>query len=672
MPYNITLTDGTELIAGGLLDNTIDTANSSLTLVGKNYKGYGLFLNQNVVHLMENFADTTAPTAPIPGQLWFNSTTKLLNVNIGPNKDTAIWKTVAGLTYSASTPTNSYTGEQWYDSATGQLKIYTGSAWRTIGPLSTLATGNSGAIPDTVTDAPPSTTYVVLKFYIDNVLVAIWSKEEAFASDVAGFATIQKGLNLNSTLGHKFWGNSQVSDSVYVSGVAIPGSSFLRNDISGTINGSLLLTNDGGITFGAASDFVGNVASGTVTLRNQTNNRDFVLSLRTGGAQTPFLRGNYQTGLTEAYSHPISSSPALTFATKNYVDILSGSVTGLANFFGHVTPNANVTYTLGNTTNRWNNIFSQDILVGNLTAANTFATLSNVATVYLGADIVPTANISSNLGTTGMRFNTLHAKDSLLTGVLTVGTTATVGGDITVNGAGSVAGNLSTTGNLSSTSARISVSTDTGALVLSGGAGIAGNLHVGGTIVTATMPAGTSNTAVATTAFVQNNSIPAGGLMMWPTASAPTGYLLCNGTAISRTTYAALFAVIGTTFGIGDNSTTFNLPNYTNRVPVGAGGLYSAGNSGGSKDAVVVSHTHTATVTDPGHAHQMTRVLTDANTDATFDAVSQFATNDDANYQNRNTANATTGVSVTVASSGSSGTDANMPPYLAIYYIIKT
>lgn len=502
MPYNITLTDGTELIAGGLLDNTIDTANSSLTLVGKNYKGYGLFLNQNVVHLMENFADTTAPTAPIPGQLWFNSTTKLLNVNIGPDKDTVIWKTVAGLTYSASTPTNSYTGEQWYDSATGQLKIYTGSAWRTIGPLSTLATGNSGAIPDTVTDAPPSTTYVVLKFYIDDVLVAIWSKEEAFASDVAGFATIQKGLNLNSTLGHKFWGNSQVSDSVYVSGVAIPGSSFLRNDISGTINGSLLLTNDGGITFGAASDFVGNVSSGTVTLRNQTNDRDFVLSLRTGGAQTPFLRGNYQTGLTEAYAHPTSSSPALTFATKNYVDILSGSVTGLSNFFGHVTPNANVTYTLGNTTNRWNNIFSQDILVGNLTAANTFATLSNVATVYLGADIVPTANISSNLGTTGMRFNTLHAKDSLLTGGLTVGTTATVGGDITVAGAGSVAGNLSTTGNLSSTSSRTSVNTTTGALVLSGGAGIAGNLHVGGTIVTATMPAGTSNTAVATTAFV--------------------------------------------------------------------------------------------------------------------------------------------------------------------------
>ena len=534
MAYNITLTDGTELITGGLLDNTTDSVNSSLTLVGKNFKGYGLFINQNVVRLMENFANTTAPTAPLPGQLWFNSTTKLLNLNIGPDKDTAIWKTVAGLTYSASTPTNSYTGEQWYDSTTGQLKIYTGTEWRLIGPLSRLATGNSGAIPDTVTDAPPSTTFVVLKFFIDDVLVGIWSNDGPFASDVAGFATIQKGLNLNSTLGHTFWGNSEVAQSLYVNNVAVFGNAFVRNTLSGSINGSLSLTNDGGLTFGAASDFLGNVNSGVVTLHNQTNNRDFVLSLKSGGAQTPFLRGNYQTGLSEAYSHPVASSPALALATKNYVDILSGSVTGLANFFGHVTPNANVTYTLGNTTNRWNNIFSQDILVGNLTAANTFATLSNVTTVYLGADIVPTANISSNLGTTGIRFNTLHAKDSLLTGVLTVGTTATVGGDITVTGAGSVAGNLSTTGNLSSTSSRTSVNTTTGALVLSGGAGIAGNLHVGGTIVTATMPAGTSNTAVATTAFVTEVTGSLGTMSTQNSNNVSiTGGIISNVTSVS-------------------------------------------------------------------------------------------------------------------------------------------
>ena len=664
MAYNITLTDGTELIAGGLLDNTIDSANSSLTLVGKNYKGYGLFINQNAVRLMENFANTTAPTEPLPGQLWYNSTTKLLNVNVATVKGTAsaIWKTVAGMTLSATTPTNAYTGEQWYDTANGQLKIYTGTTWRLIGPLSRTATGNSGAIPDTVTDAPPSATFVVIKFFIDDILVGIWSKDNPFVSDVPGFPTIRKGLNLNSTLGHTFWGNSEVASSLYVGGVAVAGSGFLRNDISGTVNGALTLTNDGGLAFGVASDFVGSVSSGVVTLQNQTNNRDLIFSVKSGGVQTAFLRGNSVTRLAEVYSNPVASSPALSVATKNYVDTLSGSVNGTANFFGHVTPSANLTYTLGNTTNRWTNIFSESILVGNLNAANTFATLSNVATMYLGADIIPTANISSNLGSIGMRFNTVHAQSAALSGALSVGTNATVGGAIVVTGTGSVSGNLSTSGNLSSTSTRTSVSTTTGALVLSGGAGIAGNLHVGGTIITPTMPIGTSNTAVATTAFVQTNSIPTGGLMMWPTASPPTGYLLCNGSAVSRTNFAALFAVIGTTFGVGDNSTTFNLPNYTNRVPVGAGGLYAAAATGGSKDAVVVSHTHTATVTDPGHSHQTGSTTSDTG----FVSVRSTGTSGVA------TSTATTGISVGISTTGSSGTDANMPPYLAIFYIIKT
>jgi microcystin-dependent protein len=665
MPYNITLSDGTELITGGLLDNTTDSANSSLTLVGKNYKGYGLFINQNVVRLMENFANNAAPTAPLPGQLWYNSATKLLNVNIASVKGTAsaVWKTVAGLTYSGSTPTNAYTGEQWYDSTTGQLKIYTGTTWRLIGPLSPLATGNSGAIPDTVTDAPPSTTYVVIKFFIDNTLVGIWSKSGPFPSDVPGFPTIKKGLNLNNTLGQAFWGNAEVASSLYVNGIPISGSNFLRNDTSGTVNGSLNLTNDGGLTFGAANDFVGNVVSGTVILKNQTNNRDFVLSVKSGGNQTPFLRGNSTTGLAEAYQSTPAAAPGLTLATKNYVDILSGAVNGVGNFFGNITPNSNVAFTLGNATNRWSNVFSESALVGNLFAANAFATISNIAQIYLGADMIPTANISSNIGSLGMRFNTLHAQDGNLSGSLAVGTNASVNGTITVNGTGTFASNLSVAGNIVGLSTRASTGTTTGALVLSGGAGIAGNLNVGGVISTPTLPTGTANTAVATTAFVQAIAIPTGGLMMWPVVTPPSGYLLCNGAAVSRTAYAALFAVIGTTFGVGDNSTTFNLPNYTDRLAVGAGGLYALGATGGSKDAIVVSHTHTATVTDPGHSHQTGSST--ADTGFTYNSRTVGTTG-------AVTSSATTGISVGISTVGSSGTNANMPPYLSMYFIIKT
>ena len=306
------------------------------------------------------------------------------------------------MTYSSSAPSNPVTGEQWYDTIGGQLKVWAGS-WITIGPAATTATGNSGAIPDTIAATSPSATYVVLKFFIDNVLVGIWSKEAAFTIAVSGFATVNRGLNLSTALSQAFYGNADVANNLYVGGVAVPGASFLRNDTSGTVNGSLTLTNDSGLSVGVASDFSAVVSSGVVTLRNQTNNKDLILSLKTSGVQTPFLRGNYQTGLAEAYSNPTASSPALTLATKNYVDTQLGGGTGTSAFAANITPSANVTYTLGNTTNRWSNVFSQSALVGNVFAAN-----ANIATVYVSSTILPTANTTVDLGSTGMWFNTFY------------------------------------------------------------------------------------------------------------------------------------------------------------------------------------------------------------------------------------------------------------------------
>ena len=158
------------------------------------------------------------------------------------------------------------------------------------------------------------------------------------------------------------------------------------------------------------------------------------------------------------------------------------------------------------------------------------------------------------------------------------------------------------------------------------------------------------------------NYVPTGGLLMWSTASAPTGYLLCNGSAVSRSTYAALFAVVGTTFGSGDGSTTFNLPDYRDRFPVGAGTTYSANSTGGSKDAVVVSHTHTAT--DSGHTHNVTGNVA---------GIADLGASSGGNVYSGATAATGFGyANITVASSGVSGTNANLPPYLGIYFIIKT
>jgi microcystin-dependent protein len=236
-------------------------------------------------------------------------------------------------------------------------------------------------------------------------------------------------------------------------------------------------------------------------------------------------------------------------------------------------------------------------------------------------------------------------------------------GSFTVSGDLSTSGNASVTGALSGTTATFS------------GAISSVSPAFTGTPTAPTAAAGTNTTQIATTAFVNQNSIVTGSLLMWPTGSAPTGYLLCDGTPVSRSTYAALFAIIGTTFGSGDGLTTFNLPDYRDRMPIGSGTIAaSIGTTGGSKDAIVVSHTHTATssVTDPGHTHS-------SNGNNFLGNYAGGGINVRADIRSYGMAtvgvnSATTGVSVatTVASAGSSGTNANLPPYLGINFIIKT
>jgi len=418
MPYDIRLSNNSELITGGLLDNTTNTTSSSLTLVGKNFKSYGLFLNQNFVRLMENFAKTTAPTAPLPGQLWYNSTTKYINLNVAASPAVAAqWKPLAVLTVAGSTPASPVTGEQWYDSTNSQLNVFTGSEWKIIGPLTTTATGNTGALPDVIVTGLG--TFIVIKFFINDVLVGIWSNNESFATTIGGFTTINKGLNFHSSLGHTFWGNAQAANTLYVGGTPLAGSSFLRNDQSGIINGALTLTNNNGLTFGSASDFVGSVSNGHVTLRNQTNNKDLILSININSSQTPFLRGNSQSGLIEGYSNPTSSSSGLSLITKNYFDQVLGVVSGRSTFFANVNPGANVTYTLGNVDNRWMHLYAGNVTTSNIITANVTATKSNVTTIFLGEDLIPTGNLISNVGAPTKLLNTIFANNGVFSGNLT-------------------------------------------------------------------------------------------------------------------------------------------------------------------------------------------------------------------------------------------------------------
>jgi len=155
-------------------------------------------------------------------------------------------------------------------------------------------------------------------------------------------------------------------------------------------------------------------------------------------------------------------------------------------------------------------------------------------------------------------------------------------------------------------------------------------------------------------------SYPAGSISMYAGSTAPTGYLLCDGSAVSRTTYADLFTAIGTTYGTGDGSTTFNVPNVKGKVPVGRDSgdtsFDTLGETGGEK-------THTLTVAEmPSHNHAIKSQS--GNYPATDFTDKGFERSGASNYELNNTTN--------IANAGSGQAHNNLQPYIVFNYIIKT
>jgi hypothetical protein len=198
MAYTINLTNGTTFAT--ITDGTVNTA-SSMTLIGKNYAGYGQFLDDNFIHLLENSANSTAPAAPLTGQLWWDSTNTLLKVYAG---GVAGWKGLGGATASSSQPSPSIIGDLWYDTVNQQLKVCSVAGapgtFIVVGPAYSSAQGTSGAVPVTISDG--STGYIVTGLYANNNLVGIISGATDFvpAGNSSGYAAafpkIYKGFTV--------------------------------------------------------------------------------------------------------------------------------------------------------------------------------------------------------------------------------------------------------------------------------------------------------------------------------------------------------------------------------------------------------------------------------------------------------------------------------------------
>lgn len=244
MPYTINSTNGTPIVT--LADGTIDISTTSLSLFGKGYAGFGERLNENLVHLLENFANTTQPQNQLVGQLWFDTLHNQLKVYNGTT-----FKPVGNSTNSNNPPETADLGDTWFDTNNLQLYVYNGTSWTLIGPQIEAGSGFTSSVAAQINDnlgIPKQ----ILKLVVNNIVVAVISPETFTpqAPGLAGFSTIQQGVTLSTNLGSAIFAGS-ASSTNQLAGVAAV--NYLRADINETMSGTLSINNDSGLYVGTSS-----------------------------------------------------------------------------------------------------------------------------------------------------------------------------------------------------------------------------------------------------------------------------------------------------------------------------------------------------------------------------------------------------------------------------------
>lgn len=309
MAYIIRKTDGSTL--GTILDGTVDTSKTSLTLIGRNYSNYGQLMTDNLVALLENFAYSIAPSNPLAGQLWWDTSNNLLKVYTG-----SVFKIISSATAAPSAPTTTIAGDIWWDTDDEQLYVYNGTTpynvagWILVGPAYSKINGKSGAIWEIIYDTLGAPHHV-LTIYLDGDRTGIVSTDATFtAAGVAGFTTINQGYNMYAS--GIFSGTA--NNASYLGNQ--PAANFWRNNQNNSGTGTLAILNNSGITVGVDNELKLSVDSNIAEIRNQNLNNGIEFYVNASGTDTLAL------AIDGTGSVLLSEDPALDLgaATKQYVD----------------------------------------------------------------------------------------------------------------------------------------------------------------------------------------------------------------------------------------------------------------------------------------------------------------------------------------------------------------
>ena len=270
MAYTINKTDGT--ILATVADGQIDELSTDLTLVGKNYSGFGESINENFVKLLENFSSSSQPTSPIRGQIWFDISELKLKVYSGTG-----FVPVSSATISNQQPLNLGVGDLWFNDLAKQLYFFDGTNTILLGPDYSVTQGISGLKVVNILDSL-NQNRVVVYLYANGILLGIFSKD-AFTPKlpIDGFSgSIIPGFSAGTLTNLKF--NVTVTNSEKLG--SQPASLYVRNDTSNIVNGQIIISSNLGLIIGDANQGQFQVQDGNLIIANIASNKQMSFNVR--------------------------------------------------------------------------------------------------------------------------------------------------------------------------------------------------------------------------------------------------------------------------------------------------------------------------------------------------------------------------------------------------------
>lgn len=276
-------------------DNTIDDT-TSLRFPGRNTTGYGQIIGEDLLHLLENFASPNEPTAPIQGQLWYDTTEGVNQLKV---YDGTGWGAAGGLKKGSNAPESesSIAGDLWVNTDTQQLYLFTGSSWILVGP-NVSSGAKTGAEPEIIVDTSNNSQTVVSQFVGGERIMIISKVDFIPKAVITGFPEIKSGVNLNN-LYENYYGVAENASALLVGSTSVPAANFLRSDVTSSTNFGIDIRNSAGLSVGSDRQLSLNLEGTIGVLLNKTTGSSTDIRINNNGTIRTMVRvdSNERIGL---------------------------------------------------------------------------------------------------------------------------------------------------------------------------------------------------------------------------------------------------------------------------------------------------------------------------------------------------------------------------------------